>query len=290
MDLTRLRYFLVLSETEHLGKAAELLGISPPALSKAVQVLEDELKLKLTMPDGRGLKITPEGRRIVERAAPHVKGLLDLPHTLQEPEHTSLRIGTFEVFSTYFMGTVMKKYMLDEDVTLFENVPGEMERALAEGKIDVGVTYIPIPYPGIEYLQVSEIKMGIFGRPPWTETEDFMSIPFVVPIFPVEGSPTKVRGLDGWPEGQVDRNTRFRVTLMESALEICRQGLGVGYFPEFVIRLHNEQARKEFALTPHKHPPKFKAQRQGVHLLLRKGTPETPAIKKLARALRMECK
>lgn len=50
MDLTRLRYFLVLSETEHLGKAAELLGISPPALSKAVQVLESELKLKLTLP------------------------------------------------------------------------------------------------------------------------------------------------------------------------------------------------------------------------------------------------
>ena len=146
-----------------------------------------------------------------------------------------------------------------------------------------------IPYPGIEYLQVSEIKMGIFGRQPLTERTDFLSLPFVVPIFPVEGSPTKVRGLDGWPEGKVERNTRYRVALMESALEICRQGLALGYFPEFVIRLHNEQMRREYALIPHKHQPKFKAEKQGVHLLLRRGFSETPAIKKLARALRMEC-
>ena len=45
MDLTKIKYFSVVAETGSVRKAAELLQISPPALSRAISQLEDELEM-----------------------------------------------------------------------------------------------------------------------------------------------------------------------------------------------------------------------------------------------------
>ena len=57
----------------------------------------------------------------------------------------------------------------------------------------------------------------------------------MVPALPITGSPTLVRGLDGWPEDAYERHVKYEVTLMESALELCRQGRVAGYFPRFIV-------------------------------------------------------
>ena len=55
MNLDRLRYFCVIAETGSLRRAAEILRLSPAALSKALHVLEKEVGCPLTLPAGRGL-------------------------------------------------------------------------------------------------------------------------------------------------------------------------------------------------------------------------------------------
>jgi DNA-binding transcriptional LysR family regulator len=160
-----------------------------------------------------------------------------------------------------------------------------MERAILEDRIDFGITYVPIPTAGVEHLKVGSVEMGVFAVRGVFSGVAIGEIPFAVPVEPVHGSPNKVQGLDGWPEDRIKRRAVYRVTLMETALELCRQRLAAAYLPTFVVNLHNRQHKPEFALTELS-VPALPTARQPVYLIRRDGRAEDPVTRKLARALR----
>src|SRR5882757_4816506 len=57
-----LRYFLVLADTLHMTRAAELLHIAQPALTQNIQQLEDELGTPLLHRKGHRLSLTEAGK------------------------------------------------------------------------------------------------------------------------------------------------------------------------------------------------------------------------------------
>lgn len=67
MDLRDLTYFQTIAELGHLGRAAEKLNRSQPALSKSVQRLEESLGTRLFQRDGRGIKLTDVGALLLVR-------------------------------------------------------------------------------------------------------------------------------------------------------------------------------------------------------------------------------
>ena len=69
MDLNKLRYFLVVAETEHVTQAANMLGISQPALTRAIHRLEEELGVTLIAGEGRNIRLTEEGLFLKQHAA-----------------------------------------------------------------------------------------------------------------------------------------------------------------------------------------------------------------------------
>lgn len=62
MNLRHLEFFITLAKTEHMAKAAELLDISQPSLSYAINSLEEELGAPLFERDGRNIKLTNYGK------------------------------------------------------------------------------------------------------------------------------------------------------------------------------------------------------------------------------------
>ena len=68
MDLRQLRYFTVLAAHQHFGRAAAVLHIAQPALSRQVQLLEAELGVKLVERHSRGASLTREGELLLDRA------------------------------------------------------------------------------------------------------------------------------------------------------------------------------------------------------------------------------
>jgi DNA-binding transcriptional LysR family regulator len=292
MDSNRLRYFLVVNETGSIRKAAELLYLSPAALSKAIKQFESELGVSLLSPSGRGIVITEEGKELARLAKPHVEGLELLAKgigKLEASRKNQLRLGSFEVFTTHFLRGLIPHLPNDMNILLREVIPGEMEKSLLNHEIDFGITYIPIPTAGIDHQKVATIEMGIFGLNNKFTDEHYENLPFVVPVQPIVGSPNKVQGLDGWPDDRFARKVKFQVTMLESALELCRQGKAVGYFPTAIVELHNEMVKPKFQLNLLPAPKGMVAQKQGVFLSKRKSDLEGEVHKKVAKGLRLVC-
>src|SRR5262245_66282968 len=67
MELRDLEYFAVVAEQGNLGRAAELLGLSQPALSKSIARLEDATEDKLFRRTAKGRDLTAEGSMLLSR-------------------------------------------------------------------------------------------------------------------------------------------------------------------------------------------------------------------------------
>ncbi|GAA4226939.1 DNA-binding transcriptional LysR family regulator [Sagittula marina] len=80
LDVSDLRFVTALSTAPSLAAAARTLGVTPPAVSQRLALLEDRLHLRL-IERGRGqLRLTAEGAYLVDRA----KGVLDDIESLAE--------------------------------------------------------------------------------------------------------------------------------------------------------------------------------------------------------------
>lgn len=76
ISLRQLRYFVVLAEELHFGRAAARLNISQPPLSAGVRQLEEDLGVKLFDRDSKGTRLTSAGVVFSERVA-KILGQLD---------------------------------------------------------------------------------------------------------------------------------------------------------------------------------------------------------------------
>lgn len=282
-----MHYFCTVAQTGSLSKASELLHISQPALSKAIKTLEGELEKKLIIPSGRGISITDEGKQIALKAAPLIDQINDLALPDQNNgQNETLSVATFEVFSTYFLSKVISEFFSDHEVKVSELTPGPMEDAIVSGAVDIGITYLPIPHKELDFLKVTSIKMGIYGRKSKFKNLSIEEIPFAAPSTPILGTPSKAKGLDGWPDHLVPRNIKYHVAMMETALDLCRRGSCIGYFPQFVVSLHNQICDSKYRLDLFDPPKKLGKQKFDVYMIKRKSDLETSNFKKISRALR----
>ena len=65
MELRDIEYFAVVAEHRHLGRAAEALGLSTPALSKSLRRLEKSTQAKLVKRTPKGVELTAEGAALL---------------------------------------------------------------------------------------------------------------------------------------------------------------------------------------------------------------------------------
>jgi DNA-binding transcriptional LysR family regulator len=291
MDLVRLRYFLTVAKTRNVTRAAELLNVSPPAISKGIKVLENELGVELLIQNGRALNVSPAGEILLAQGAPLLNSLESLRGKLTEVRPPNFRIGSFCEFTSYFVGHLSAQVPSDFAFDIYDLLlPGQMEPALLDETIDAAISLVPLPNPKIEYLKVCTVHHSVYGLAGKFDHLPFVELPFAVPASVVEGSPRPMPSLDGWPEDKFPRRQMYHVTLMETGLELCRRGKAVGFFADFVIDLHNATVKPEFKLVPIDAANKvYRDTGTDVFLAKRKFAQEDTRFKKLSRAIRSIC-
>jgi DNA-binding transcriptional LysR family regulator len=291
MNLDRLRYFKLLAERGHLRETAELVNLSPGALSRAIKALETELGLRLFRIVGKRLAVTDRGRALL----PRVDRLLGEYATFRDglsedtPIRAPVRFCSHSVFTTYFLGHLLREAPSDEEIFARNVTPGAIEASVASFESDFGLTYLPVSTPGIEFVPVTRVAMGVFVRRGAFAGVPFEDIPCSMPIVRVAAAVPNVRTIDAWPGELARGRVRVHSDLLETALECCRQGLSWGYFPLFVAWLHNREVRpdRELELLPQRAGGAAALQ---AFLVKRLGDDESSAMKSACRVLQTVCK
>ena len=83
MELTQLRYFLEVAETQHMTESAAKLHIAQPALSQSIKRLEHDLGVPLFAAKGRNIILTEYGAYLQNKLLPIMKQLDSLPRELR---------------------------------------------------------------------------------------------------------------------------------------------------------------------------------------------------------------
>lgn len=287
METNRVRQFCTICETKSLRAAADLLGLTHSALSKSMKVLQEEVNEKLLTQEGRGILITDAGREFYRKAKLFLEQ--EAEFLSRKSQSKSVRIGTFEIFSTYLLPNFWREYFPELDLELQELLPGKIEEEVESGRVDIGITRNPIPRQGVEFLKVAECRNGVFVRKGSFSGTPIGEVPFVVPITPLDGTPTDAKGLDGWPSDKIDRFIRHRVSMLESGLSFVRTGEVAIYLPVFLARIHNEGRVQRYQLEELPVPKSLRSNSQPVYIVKRRSTPEDVRIKKVAKLLRVHC-
>jgi LysR family hydrogen peroxide-inducible transcriptional activator len=129
MNLRDLKYFVVLAETLHFGRAAERCHVSQPTLSGQIRKLEGELGAALFERTKKTVALTPLGEALLpraRRAVEEAEALVELARAGRDPLAGALRLGVIPTLGPYLMPLVLAplarrlprmKLVLAEDIT-----------------------------------------------------------------------------------------------------------------------------------------------------------------------------
>jgi len=145
----QVRYFLAVADTLNFTRAAEQCHVSQPALTRAIQQLEEELgglllrrERKLTHLTDFGQLIEPHLRQLAadaEAAKTTAKRFLNL-------QQAQIRLGVMcTIGPARFMGFLARFRDANPgcDLTLVEGVPGGLSQMLLQGELDLAVMAQP---------------------------------------------------------------------------------------------------------------------------------------------------
>ncbi|MGE5722695.1 MAG: LysR family transcriptional regulator [Sphingomonadales bacterium] len=143
LDPRQLRAFLAVVETGSLGRAAQALHLTEPAVSRIVKRLEDQLGVQLFERRTTGMELTSYGQALVPHAnllstvATHAVEEID---ALRGLERGTLRIGAVASAATMILPPVLDRFLMKwpaVQVQIVEAVEDKLALALAGNTIDV---------------------------------------------------------------------------------------------------------------------------------------------------------
>ena len=144
MDLRQLRYFVAVARERNFTRAAEILHIAQPPLSRQIQLLEEELGVELVIRSSRPVRLTEAGRVFYEQALQilgRVEQMKEATRRVGLNQNSVLSIGF--VASTLYGGLPalvrkLRQQAPDLDIQLLEMMSVHQLPALKEGRIDIG--------------------------------------------------------------------------------------------------------------------------------------------------------
>jgi DNA-binding transcriptional LysR family regulator len=152
----QLEAFVMVAEELHFGRAAELLHLSQPALSRQIDQLERELDVQLLRRDRRGVELTEAGAAYLEGLRAAIAQLKVAARTAQRVhlgEVGQLRVGHVDSSSYDVLPPALRRFrraLPAVGVSLVEGSSEAVVDGLVHQRVDVGLIRSAVEAEGLE--------------------------------------------------------------------------------------------------------------------------------------------
>lgn len=170
MDTHRLKYFLRIAEEGSITRAAGLLGIAQPALSRQLQLLEEDLGITLFRRTRRGVELTEAGERLRASTAGPLRQLELAVQYAGSPLarlDRNLLIGVPETTVDVLAAPLVESLTAAFPTAVFSVTVGSTDQlveAMLKGSVDIALVN-PVPDERIFYREMINEDLALIGGP-----------------------------------------------------------------------------------------------------------------------------
>lgn len=269
IDLRQLRHVLALDQFRSFARAAEAVGLTQPALSRSIQVLEKSIGAKLFDRDRTRVVPTSVGERLIAQARPLLVQAGDIDRDLQQMlglEAGLLRIGAgpypAEISVGIAVGRLLGRYpRLRVDLSV-DDWPALVQRVVS-GEIDVAIAEMSLAVDD-ERLHVEPLPQhqGVFycrpGHPLATQIgptlDEVRRYPLVTTALPTRlaqlADAKNLHLLSNTPEGAAAPEIRVESVGLARRIVMESDAIGIAVFSQ----IENEVTLGHLAALPLKMP------------------------------------
>ena len=249
MELRQIRYFHCVARELSFTRAARLLHIAQPPLSRQIKLLEEELGVNVFERQGRGIRLTDAGKYFMDQTQ-------KMTQQLEETVKATQRIGKKDRvwFGVGFVPSTLYGYMpgfirelralsTKVEIGLVEMTTLQQFEALKMGRIDLGMGRIKLNDPEIarlvlldEPLVVAVPRYHPLASVSGIGVNEILQEPLIV--YPASPRPSYAdHVLDLFSQHGYVPNVVQEVNELQTAIGLVAAGIGVSLVPESVKRL-----------------------------------------------------
>lgn len=265
--------FVAVAEEESFAGGARRLGMSPPAVTRAIAMLEEHLGIKVLTRTTRFVRATDAGLRYLESAR-RIIAEAEEADEAAAGVHAAPR-GHLAVTAPVLFGSI---YVMPGIVDYLKRYPDVYVSAmfldrvvnLLEEGLDVGVRIGELPDSTMRAIQVGHVRRVVCAAPEYLKQYGVLNEPQdLVTHSVICASP--VSPANEWRFGtgkmveSVKIHPRLTVTNNDAAIQAALQGLGVTRLMSYQIAAHLAAGRLTRVLADYEPPP------LPIHVLHREG-------------------
>lgn len=228
MEIRVLRYFLAAAHEESITRAAEVLHITQPTLSRQLAQMEEEIGVKLFERSPRKIVLTSEGLLLKRRAEEILELVEKTEKELTEQDKTlegTVSIGCGDLAAVQLLPELLKEFHeMYPEVTfdLYTATADHVKDRMDRGITDVGLLLEPISMEKYDYIRMGRNEEWVVTMHPdmtlaehdRIKPEDLKDVPLILP------HRTSIRSefANWYGEGFEDLNLLFTSNLPSNSL------------------------------------------------------------------------
>ena len=162
MELRVLKYFLTVADEGNITRAADILHVTQPTLSRQLMELEDEMGTPLLVRGKRSVTLTDEGYLFKQQAETIVELSDKLEHTFRDQKDVicgTIRIGATEAVGGRTLADRMREFRErypDVQFDLYNGMADNIKEMIEHGLLDLGLVMEPIDTSKFDYVRLPQ--------------------------------------------------------------------------------------------------------------------------------------